>query len=226
VTQNIQERWETLHTKDGHTLGVFVCVPSDSPRGALLIVQEVFGVNSHIQNVARGFARDGYLTVAPRFFDRLQADVQLGYTQADVTQGLAYVQQLSWEQTCLDMRAAVALDTQLPWGVVGYCWGGTMAWRAAADITGLSAAVCYYGGGITGLAQLEPQCPVQLHWGEHDPIIALDAARAFAAAHPQTESHFYPADHGFNCDLRASYHALSAHTARQRTRAFLEKHLG
>jgi len=225
VKQGIQQCWETLHTEDGHTLGAFVCTPPAQARGALLIVQEVFGVNPHIQSVARRFAQEGYLAVAPRFFDRLQTDVQLGYEQTDVAQGLAYVQQLPWEQTCLDMQATLRLETTLPWGVVGYCWGGTMAWRAAADVAGLSAAVCYYGGGITGLAQLTPRCAVQLHWGERDPIIPLDAARTFAAEHPQCESHFYPADHGFNCDVRASYHESCAHTAQQRTLAFLAKNM-
>ncbi len=221
-----QEQWITLHAADGHELGAFVCAPEGKPRGGLIIAQEVFGVNSHIQGVARGYARDGYLVVAPRYFDRLEKDVQLGYERPDVEKGLGYTQQLDLLQTSLDTQAAAAhFDAGLPVGMVGNCWGGTTTWRAACEVSRLSAAVCYYGGGITSLTALKPLCPVLLHWGEQDPIIPVSAAREFVATHPETESHFYPTDHGFNCDMRASYHEPSARLARERTLAFLAEHL-
>ncbi len=218
--------WIELQASDGHRLGAFVCAPEGRPRAGLVIVQEVFGVNPHIQHVARGYAEQGYLAIAPRFFDRIEPDVQLGYERPDVERGLACTRQLQWPGTRLDAQAAAAyLPANLRVGMVGYCWGGTTAWQSAADVERLGAAVCYYGGGVPALAQLAPRCPVMLHWGENDPIIPAEAARGFAARHPETTSHFYPVGHGFNCDQRDAYDEASARLARERTLAFLDQHL-
>lgn len=218
--------WVELQATDGHRLGAYVCPPQGRPRAALVIAQEVFGVNTHIQSVARGYADAGYLAIAPRFFDRIESDVQLGYERPDVDRGLAFTRQLDWAQTCLDVQAAADhADAALRVGMVGYCWGGTTTWRAAAEVTRLDAAVCYYGGGVPALAHLKPACPVMLHWGENDPLIPTQASRAFVEQHPQTQSHFYPVGHGFNCDLRDSFDGPSARTARERTLEFLARHL-
>lgn len=225
----MMKHWVDLQASDGHGFGGYVCVPEGEPRAGLVIAQEVFGVNPHIQSVVSSYAQEGYLAIAPRFFDRMEKDIQLGYERPDVEKGLAYTKRIDWEQTRLDVEAAVKyLESQMqgkPLGMVGYCWGGSSTWRAAAGVPGLSAAVCYYGGAIPSLSQLKPQCPVLLHWGLEDSIIPESSSRAFAAGHPGVESHFYPADHGFNCDQRASYHEPSARLARQRTLAFIEQHL-
>jgi carboxymethylenebutenolidase len=220
------DNWVELQAVDGHRLGAFVCSPAGRPRAGLLIAQEVFGVNAHIQSVARSYADAGYLAIAPRFFDRIESDVQLGYERPDVERGLAYTRKLDWTQTCLDVQAAARhFDAALRVGMVGYCWGGTMTWRSAAEIFRLDAAVCYYGGGIPALAELQPFCPVLLHWGENDPLIPTENSRAVANRHPETQSHFYPAGHGFNCDLRDSFDERAARVARERTLAFFEQHL-
>lgn len=218
--------WIELRAADGHSLGAYVCSPDGPPKAGLIVIQEVFGVNSHIQSVVRDYAEQGYLAVAPRFFDRIGNDIQLGYTQPDVDRGLACTRQLDWADTRLDIEAAFDfLSPDLPVAIVGYCWGGTTTWQAAAHVSGLRAVVCYYGGGIPAQSGLEPLCPVLLHWGENDPLIPLESSRAFIAQHPETESHFYPVGHGFNCDQRDSYDAESARIARERTLAFLARHV-
>ena len=216
-----------LTASDGHKLLAYRAEPAGKPRGGLIVAMEIFGVNSHIRSVADGYAADGYLALAPALFDRAQRGYETGYSQDEIQRGIAMIQKINLDDTLKDVAAAlhnVASAGKV--GIVGYCWGGTVAWQAACSLSGLHCAVPYYGGGIPGLIGLKPRCPVMFHWGETDHSIPLDQARAFAAAHPDQAHHFYAAGHGFNCDQRASYDAAAAKLARQRTLEFLAKHLG
>ena len=218
-----------LEAADGHRLAAFVAHPPGAPRGALVVVQEIFGVNRHVREVAQGYAADGYLAVAPALFDRVQRGTELGYEGADRTLGMQLKGAVQNDAALQDIAAAVAHAAAAGRvGIVGYCWGGLLAWLAACRLDGLSAAVCYYGGGMTQPqnAQLAPRVPVLAHFGERDPHIPLEGVRAFAAAQPDVAVHTYAADHGFNCDQRASHEPASARLARERSLAFLREHLG
>lgn len=211
----------------------YVSQPAGTPRGAVVVLQEIFGVNSHIRAVADGYAAAGYLAVAPATFTRVQSDVELGYTPADMAIGFGLktqVEQLPDDGVMTDIQAAIrhAGEGGLKVGIVGFCWGGLLTWRAATRLEGLSAAVPYYGGGMTSEpdASLQPQVPVLAHFGDQDQWIPLDSVDAFKARHPQVEVHVYNAHHGFNCDQRGSWNEAAATLARERTLAFLAQHVG
>jgi carboxymethylenebutenolidase len=217
----------TLTAEDGHKLAAYRAAPTGAPRGGLVVVQEIFGVNSHIKSVCDGFAADGYVALAPAIFDRVERDFAIGYKPEDIERGRGVRGKLTVEDAVKDVRAAVkALAAErLKVGVVGYCFGGTLAWLAATRIAGVACAVGYYGGGIADTAAETPRCPVLLHWGETDQSIPPEHHARVRAAHPDLPMHIYPAGHGFNCDQRGSYHEPSAKLARQRTLDFLAKHL-
>lgn len=218
--------WIDLTASDGHRVSAYVARPTTEPVGAVVVVQEVFGVNRHIQAVADGYAQAGFLAVAPSFFDRIERGIALGYEGADVDRGLALTRRLDSAQTVMDAQASIDFTRQSgKTGMVGYCWGGTTSWICAAQTGHLAAAVCYYGGGIIVNATLVPRCPLMMHWGALDTIIPVEKAQTFIANHPAIESYTYPADHGFNCDLRSSFHAPSAQLAKARTLDFLRRHL-
>ena len=213
---------ETLQAADGHRLAAYRAAPSGRARGALVVLQEIFGVNSHIRSIADGYATDGWLAVAPAMFDRVERGVEIGYTPADIERGRELKGGCSNDHALLDIAAAV--DSVRSAGnvtVIGYCWGGTLAWLAACRQPGLAAAVSYYGGGIGELVDLSPRCPVLAHFGDRDASIPLGVVDALRTAHPEVEIHVYPAGHGFNCDQRGSYDAASAALARERSLAFL-----
>lgn len=228
MTETIQ-----LTAADGFELPTYVARPAQAPRGAIVVLQEIFGVNSHIRAVADGFAQHGYLALAPALFQRVRGGVELGYTAADIEQGRqlkAAAEALPAPGVLADVAAAVAHAAAQcggKVGVVGYCWGGLVTWRSACTVPGLAAAVAYYGGGMTAghESARQPSCPVMCHFGEQDHAIPIDGVRAFAQAHKQVEVHVYPAQHGFNCDQRASYDAPSAARALERTLAFFARHL-
>jgi carboxymethylenebutenolidase len=216
---------ETLRAADGHRLAAYRAAPPGKPRGALVVIQEIFGVNSHIRSVVDGYAADGWLAVAPAMFDRVERGVEIGYAPADIERGRQLKGGCSNDHTLLDSAAAV--DSVRAAGrvaVIGYCWGGTLAWLAACRQPGLCAAVSYYGGGIGELVDLTPRCPVLAHVGDRDASIPLTVVDALRAAHPEVEVHVYPAGHGFNCDQRGSFDAASAKLARERSLAFLNAH--
>lgn len=216
-----------LTAADGHSLKAYLAEPQERPRGALVVVQEIFGVNSHIRAVADGYAEEGYLVIAPALYDRVQRDYESGYSDAEIQAGRALREKIGWDEALADISAAVeAVAHAGKVGIVGYCWGGAVAWMAAARVPGLSAAVPYYGGAIPSLIDERPQCPAMLHFGETDASIPLDKAQAVARAHPEVTVHFYSAGHGFNCDQRGSYDAQAAALARSRTLDFLAKHVG
>jgi carboxymethylenebutenolidase len=196
-----------------------------------VVLQEIFGVNSHIRSVADGYAAAGYLAVAPETFSRVQPGVELRYTEADMNQGFALktAAETQVEQVLQDIAAAVAHAAQAgKVGVVGYCWGGLMSWRAACELPGIAAAVTYYGGGMTAEAEAArtPRCPVMAHFGDQDHWIPLDTVQAFAKAQPGVQVHVYNANHGFNCDQRGSYNAAAAATARERSLVWFAQHIG
>ena len=212
---------------DGHGLSMYRADPAGQPRGALVIVQEIFGVNSHIRAVCDDYAGQGYVAIAPALFDRAERGVELGYQPDDIARGRSIREKVSLEDALADVEAAakeVAGVGKI--GVVGYCWGGTVAWVAATRSRTFAAAVSYYGGGVPDLAHEQPNCPVQLHFGEQDQAIPLAGVEKLKAAHPELPVYLYPAGHGFNCDQRGSYHAESARQARERSLAFLRQHIG
>jgi len=216
-----------LKASDGHTLDAYVAEPSGKPRGLIIVIQEIFGVNSHIRGVADGYAADGYLAIAPAMFDRAKKNYESGYTQPEIQAGVEIMKSLSMENAMLDVKAALEHGKSAgKAGIVGYCWGGTVAWVAAARVPGLAAAVSYYGGGVPNMVNEQPKVPVMFHFGESDHSIPLDKAKEVAAKHPQATTYYYPAGHGFNCDQRGSYHEESAKQARSRSLEFFRKHVG
>jgi carboxymethylenebutenolidase len=214
-----------LTASDGHRLAAYRADPAGTPKGLVVVAQEIFGVNSHIRGVADGFAAAGYVAVAPALFDRVERGVEIGYAPADIERGRDLKAKAGLDQALLDVAAARAAEPGLPAAVVGFCWGGLVAWAAATRLDGLSAAVSYYGGGIGELAGEKPRCPVMLHFGEKDHAIPLSDVDKVRKAHPDLPVHLYDAGHGFNCDQRGSYDKAAADLAQSRTLEFLGRHL-
>jgi carboxymethylenebutenolidase len=217
-----------LTASDGHKLAAYRADPAGKPRGAVVVIQEIFGVNSHIKSVADGYAKDGYLAIAPAMFDRLQRGYDTGYSQPEIQAGIAMMNKLDWKNTMADVQAAIDEAKKAgKVGIVGYCWGGTVAWLAASRASGLAASAPYYGGGMPNFINDKPKIPVMAHFGEQDQSPTLEQAKAIAKANPGIIAHYYPgAGHGFNCDQRGSYNAAASKTARERTLEFFHKHLG
>jgi carboxymethylenebutenolidase len=211
----------TLMARDGHEFNAWLAAPSGPARGAMVIAQEIFGVNRHIRAVADGFAAEGYVTIAPCLFDRIRRGIELGYSEADVQQGRGYRLQIPKEKTVLDLTASINVIKHAGRvSMVGYCWGGTLSYIAACELP-VFCAVSYYGGQIKDHLEKSPRRPVMYHFGEKDPHIPLSDIDKIRAADPNGIFHLYPADHGFNCDERNTYDAASAALARERTLQFL-----
>lgn len=217
-----------LKTKDGQTISAYRAEPAGKPRGGIVVIQEIWGVNSHIKSVADGYAKEGYVAIAPAIFDRVQKGVVMDqYDQETMQKGFGYMQKVDQDKALLDIGAAVQEASKVGRvGVVGFCFGGRMAWLSASRVPGIAASVPYYGGGIPDLASEKPKVPVMLHFGEKDPWIPVAAVEKFKSVHPNLPVHMYAADHGFNCDLRGSYDAAAAKLARERTLEFFHKHVG
>lgn len=220
-----------LTSADGSLIPMYVARPAGKPKGGVVVIQEIFGVNSHIRSVADGYAAAGYLVVAPSTFHRVKSGVELGYESDDITEGLelkSAVEKLPAPGVMQDIQAAIEFVAQAgKVGVLGFCWGGLLTWRAACTLKGLSAAAPYYGGGMTSDEEIAAAAavPVLAHFGAQDQLIPIEGVEKFAKAHPKVEVHIYPADHGFNCDQRGSYHASSAALARERTLKFFDHYL-
>ncbi len=220
-----------LTSADGFSFPVYVAKPMGPPKAAIVVVQEIFGVNSHVRAVADGYAAQGYMAFAPAAFHRVEQGVELGYTQADIERGVALkaaVQALPAPGVMADLQAVVAhAGASGKVGMVGYCWGGLLAWRSACALHGLHAAVAYYGGGMTMGDERErtPRCAVLCHFGDRDHAIPNESVQAFRVAQAQVDVQVYAAAHGFNCDQRGSFDASAAKLALERSLDFFARHL-
>lgn len=222
-----------LSAADGAHIPAYLAQPETPAKAAVVVIQEIFGVNAHIREVADAYAKEGYLAIAPAMFHRAQANVELGYTDADMGDGMALktaVESLPAPGAMQDIQAAIdhahkACGGKV--GIVGYCWGGLLTWRAACMLQGLSAAAPYYGGGVTTAAETARQArvPVMAHFAEEDKWIPMDSVEAFKAAHPQVQVLTYAAHHGFNCNHRGAWQAEAAALAKQRTLDFFKTNL-
>jgi carboxymethylenebutenolidase len=217
-----------LKAKDGHELDAYLAEPKGTPKGGLVVVQEVFGVTNHIKRVADQYAAQGYKAIAPAMFDRLSRNLTLDYSE--VQKGLEYMRQLKWPNTLADLEAAAdEIRDAGSAAVVGYCWGGTVAHVAASELP-LDAAVSYYGGGVAKMLDKKPQCPkcpILYHFGDQDASIPLPDVEMIRRANPDSPLFIYPgAGHGFNCDERGSYSAKDAQLAFQRSVEFLNEQAG
>ena len=216
-----------LQAIDDHELDAYVAHPEGEPIAGLVVVQEIFGVNRHIRSVADGYAKDGFLAVAPALFDRYERGLELGYEGADMQKAMSLVSRLNMDHALLDTAAALEYarkQTGKKCGVIGYCYGGTIAWLAAARLSA-DAAVGYYGGHIAKFADEHPKAPIQLHFGKLDQHIPKESIDAVQAANPEVPVFWYDAGHGFNCNDRASYDAEAATLAKERSLEFLKKNL-
>jgi carboxymethylenebutenolidase len=215
----------TIMARDGHEFQAYLAAPVGKPRGAIVVLQEIFGVNSHIRAVTDSFASEGYTAIAPSLFDRVRRGIQLGYGPEDRQEAIGTMQQLKTEDTLKDVGAAIAVvKNSGRVGVVGYCWGGRLAYLAACDLP-VSGAVVYYGK-VVDLLEKKPQRPVMYHFGTLDKSIPVSDTDKIKAAHPEGVLYLYEgADHGFNCDQRQSYNPEAATLARQRTLGFLARYV-
>ena len=216
-----------LRASDGHRFGGYRAEPEGTPRGAVVVLQEIFGVNSHMREVCDRLADLGYVALAPALFDRHERDFQSGYSPEEVQHAREFLGVVDWDAMMRDVEAAVdSLRAIGPVAVVGFCLGGSLAFLAATRIAGIAAAVGYYGGKVAAHADEVPRCPTQLHFGAEDQGIPLSDVDLVAAKRPDCEVHIYEgAGHGFNCDQRASYHPEAAREAWDRTVGWLNRHL-
>lgn len=224
-----------LTASDGHRLNAYRADPSNAAKGGsksdsksgIVVLQEIFGVNHHIRNVCDRLAREGYKTIAPALFDRQQRNFQSGYSPDEVAIARRFIASPDMDAMLRDIQAAIdALAAQGPVGIVGFCLGGSLAFLAATRLGGIAASIGYYGGRIKAAAHEVPRVPVQLHFGEIDQSIALSDVAIIQAARKDCDIYIYPgAQHGFNCDERASYDSASAALAWRRSLDFLKTHL-
>lgn len=219
-----------LKAADGHEFSAYHVAASggNGRRGGLVVIQEIFGVNDHIRTVCEGYAARGYEVYSPALFDRIEPSVELGYDEADVARGMELRTALDDSSFLLDVQACVTEKRgEGEVGVVGYCFGGLVSWLSACRVVGVSAASCYYGGGIAKQLDGAPRCPVMMHFGALDAMIPLSDVDQIRTAQSDVTVHVYEnADHGFNCDHRGSYHQSSADVALDRTLEFFSKHVG
>jgi carboxymethylenebutenolidase len=216
-----------LTASDHFELGGYRADPATTVKGAVVVIQEIFGVNHHIRSICDRLAREGYVAVAPSIFDRIEPNFQSGYSPDEVAVARKFVASPDWAAMLRDTEAAIgAVKDVGPVAIIGFCLGGSVAYGAATKLAGLKAAVCYYGGAIVRFADDKPKVPTQLHFGEKDAGIPLSDVETIRAKRPEVEIHVYEgAQHGFNCDERASYDKKSADIAWPRSMDFFAKHL-
>ena len=216
-----------LSAADGHEFDAYVARPTTTATAGLVVLQEAFGVNRHIRSVTDAFAKDGFLAVAPALFDRNQRGVELGYSGDELQRGIAMARSMNHADVMKDIAASldyVRGETGKKAGVIGYCFGGSMAWLAATRLRP-DAAVGYYGGAIPQYGSENPNCPVMLHFGSQDAHIPTDAIDKVQAAHSEVQFFWYDAGHGFDTADRASFNAEASRLARERSLEFLRAHL-
>lgn len=217
----------TLTSSDGFKLGGYRADPEGKPKGGLVVIQEIFGVNSHIRAVCDRFAALGYASVAPALFDRYQPNFESGYSPAEIEHARGYIQKADMGKMLADTQAAIdSLQSVGKVAIVGYCLGGSIAFLAACRLNGLACAIGYYGGMIAKNADEKPKVPTMLHFGETDHSIPLSDVEIIKQKRPDVETYVYPAGHGFSCDERGSYHEPSHKQALERTLGLLKKCVG
>jgi carboxymethylenebutenolidase len=217
----------SLTAKDGHALDAYRADPSGKARGALVVIQEIFGVNHHIRATCDRFAAAGYIAIAPALFDRFERGIELGYDQKGIDEGRGIRGKIALEQSLSDTQAAIDYAQKLgKVGITGYCFGGSVAFLAATRLSGLQCAIGYYGGMIAQFASEKPKVPTILHFGDQDQSIPMSDVEKVKAARPEVTSYVYHAGHGFSCDERGSYNAEAHHQALDRTLKFLAQHVG
>ena len=217
-----------LQAQDGHVLDAYVAAPEGAAIGGLVVLQEIFGVNESIRDAANAYARDGFLTIAPALFDRSEKHVELGYDSSDMQKAFALMHQLNVDTALLDVEAALVYaekQTGKKAGVIGFCYGGKLAWLTSTRLHP-AAAVGYYAGGIGEYAAEQPNAPTILHFGSNDTHIPKEQVDKVKAAHPEIPIYWYEADHAFANHVRPSYNAAAAELARERSLTFLKQHLG
>jgi carboxymethylenebutenolidase len=216
-----------LTASDNFQLGGYRADPANTPTAALVVIQEIFGVNHHIRAVCDRLAAEGYAAIAPSIFDRIEPNFTSGYSPDEVAVARKFVANPDWAAMLRDTQAAIdAVRDVGPVGIIGFCLGGSVAYAAATKLSGLSAAIGYYGGAVVRFADDMPKVPTQLHFGEKDAGIPLGDVETIRAKRPEVEIHVYPgAQHGFHCDERASYDQPSAEIAWPRSMSFFARHL-
>ena len=223
-----------LVTEDGVDMSAYVARPAGAAKGAVVVVQEIFGINAHIRSIADKYAAEGYVAIAPALFDRMEPGIDLDYSPEGMTKAFALYPKLDPEKSLLDIAAAyhfVANEDHKGIAVVGFCYGGLMSWLTATrgETAKMQPSCCvgYYAGGIGRFATEEPSCPVMLHFGAEDSHIGMDQVDAVRAAHPQVEIYLYEgAGHAFNRDPDPkAYNAAAAELAQERTFEFLRTHI-
>jgi len=215
-----------LRAADGHVLSAYRAEPSQRPASGLVVLHEIFGANAHIRNVCDAYAKLGFLAIAPALFDRVQPGTELGYDAQAVAKGRELRTAIALEATLLDVQAAIdAASEGGSVAVLGYCWGGTLAFLSATSLAGVNCAVAYYGAQTMPYAHQAIRVPVLMHFGELDPRIPPADMATIRRHNPGIVVHTFPADHGFNCDHRKEWHAESAARALELTLAFLRRNL-
>ena len=215
-----------MSASDGQSLSAYRADAEGDGRGGIVVIQEIFGLNAHVRDVCDRLAAQGYTAVAPALFDRIKPGIELGYSEEDLGEGFGYMQEVGNELPMLDIQAAAdLLKAEGKVGAVGFCWGGQLAWLASKNVD-VDCSVGYYGVAIHDTLDPSPNCPVQLHFADNDQFVPPEAVVQVRAAYPDLPIYNYPAEHGFNCDVRDSYHQASAAQAMERTLAFLGDHIG
>jgi len=215
----------TLTTSDNHTLGAYRADPAGTPKGGMVVIQEIFGVNKNIRHVCDTLAGHGYAAIAPAVFDRFERDFESGYSADEIAHARSFLGGLNWDHLMADTAAALAnLKGVGPVGIIGFCLGGSVAFLSACRVPGLVSAVGFYGGAVAKFADEKPKCPVQLHFGEKDESIPMAMVEEIKQKQPQADIHVYPdAPHAFTNEDRPSFRKEAADLAWQRAYAFLEK---
>lgn len=217
----------TLKAKDGHSFSAYRADPEGKPRGGMVVIQEIFGVNHHIKSVVDRYAALGFAAIAPGVFDRAEKNFDAGYDQPSMERGRNARQKISDEQLLMDTQAAIdAVKSAGKVGIVGYCMGGSVAFLSACRLDGLACAVGYYGGQIAKVCDEKPRVPTMLHFGDQDQSIPMSDVDKIKKARPETPIFVYHAGHGFHCDERASFNAEAAQVAACRSEEFFQKHIG
>lgn len=215
----------TLTASDNHTLGGYRAEPAGKPKGGLVVIQEIFGVNRHIRSVCDKLAEHGYVAVAPAVFDRFERDFDSGYSADEIAHARSFLGGLNWDHLMADTAAAKdSLKGVGAVGIIGFCLGGSAAFLGSCRVPGFATAVAFYGGAIGKFADEKPKCPIQMHFGEKDESIPMTMVEDIRKKQPQAEIHVYPgAAHAFTNDDRAGFDKAATELAWQRAYAFLDK---